>query len=86
MTIKEAHDLIEAHDGEHGSDADFVTLRGFARGIAIIAKYGGDGDYDFQHDEGFFTFSEAVTADEVIELHRLGFRIDLNTDSWAKFS
>jgi hypothetical protein len=84
MTIEEAAAFIDARDDEHGKDPDFVTLKGLARGLAILAKHAPETMYSFGHEEGFFEFVSSITEGEVHELHRLGFRID--NDMWAKFS
>lgn len=86
MTIEEADSLMESINHEYCTDPDAHTLAGLARGVAIIAKHAPAEYFDFQHDEGFFGFGEAVTDDEVRELNRLGFRINMSTDSWAKLS
>jgi hypothetical protein len=56
--------------------------------LQILNRYDSSGDYDFQHDEGFFAGPppDDMTADDRSALKRYGFRWDGGIESWCKFS
>ncbi len=57
-------------------------------GLQILHKYAPKGDFDFQHDEGFFTGPPPDKMDpaDAAKLDEWNFRWDKQYDTWAKFS
>lgn len=88
MTIDDAHMLMDARLDEHLT-APEKGIHAFARGLAIIAAHCPDDErYSIaaRHDETWFPFHGALTRDELLELNRLGFRVDRRRNMLAKFT
>jgi hypothetical protein len=64
-----------------------ATIRELADGLAILRKYDPDGDVAAEHDIVYAGHAEdfTLTADDASRMEELGWFVDDEYDSWARF-
>lgn len=81
MTFESAQELLESQDKNYASDTQFAVRRG----LQLMEKYG-EFSPEASHDVIYgIGFQEDMAEMDILQLNRLGWRLDEDTECWAIF-